>query len=78
MALWNDELIIAIIKGFSGAMALQNDALIIAIIKGSSNLRYLEIDGNDIGDEVTEVLAHTCHKLEYLDPVMASNPNELK
>ncbi|RIA84449.1 hypothetical protein C1645_832259 [Glomus cerebriforme] len=52
---------------FSGAMALQNDALIIAIIKGSPNLTHLEISGNDIGDEVTEALAHTCHKLEYLD-----------
>src|SRR4051794_38956738 len=52
---------------FSGAMALQNDVLIIAIIKGSPNLRHLEISHNDIGDEVTEVLAHTCHKLEHFD-----------
>ncbi|CAI2201035.1 4707_t:CDS:1, partial [Funneliformis geosporum] len=36
---------------FSGAMALQNDVLIIAIIKGSPNLRHLEINHNDIGDE---------------------------
>jgi hypothetical protein len=41
--------------------------LIIAIIKGSLNLRHLEIDGNDITDKVTKVLAHSCHKLEYLD-----------
>ncbi|RIA92731.1 hypothetical protein C1645_820232 [Glomus cerebriforme] len=52
---------------FAGVMALQNDALIIAIIKGSPNLRHIEISGNDIGDEVTEALAHSCHKLEYLD-----------
>ena len=52
---------------FSGAMALQNVVLIIAIIKGSPNLRHLEISGNDIGDGVTEALAYTCHKLEYLD-----------
>jgi hypothetical protein len=52
---------------FSGAMALQNDVLIIAIIKGSPNLRHLEIDHNDIGDEVTEAIAHTCHKLEHLE-----------
>ncbi|EXX58322.1 uncharacterized protein OCT59_020423 [Rhizophagus irregularis] len=52
---------------FSGAMALWNDELIIAIIKGSPNLRHLEIDGNDITDKVTEALAHSCHKLEYLD-----------
>ncbi len=52
---------------FSGTMALWNDELIIAIIKGSLNLRHLEIDGNDIVDRVTEALAHSCHKLEYLD-----------
>ncbi|PKK56584.1 hypothetical protein RhiirC2_799705 [Rhizophagus irregularis] len=52
---------------FSGTMALQNDVLIIAIIKRSPNLRHLEIDHNDIDDEVTEAIAHTCHKLEYLD-----------
>jgi hypothetical protein len=51
---------------FSGAMALQNDELIIAIIKGSLNLRHLEIGHNDIGDEVTEAIAHTCHRLEHL------------
>jgi hypothetical protein len=52
---------------FAGVMALQNDELIIAIIKGSPNLRHLEIGYNDIGDEVTEAIAHTSHKLEYLD-----------
>ncbi|CAB4396543.1 unnamed protein product [Rhizophagus irregularis] len=48
-------------------MAFCNDELIIAIIKGSPNLRHLEIGHNDIGDEVTEAIAHTSHKLEYLD-----------
>ena len=48
-------------------MALWNDELIIAIIRASLNLRHLEIGHNDIGDEVTEALAHTCHKLEYLN-----------
>ncbi|PKY33422.1 hypothetical protein RhiirB3_452287, partial [Rhizophagus irregularis] len=48
-------------------MAFRNDALIVAIIRASPNLRHLEISGNDIGDEVTEALAHSCHKLEYLD-----------
>ncbi|RGB21973.1 hypothetical protein C1646_776890, partial [Rhizophagus diaphanus] len=52
---------------FAGVMAFYNDALIVAIIKASPNLRHLEIDGNDIGDEVTEALAHICQKLEYLD-----------
>ena len=52
---------------FSGAMALWNDELIIAIIRASPNLRHLEIGHIDIGDGVTEALAHTCHKLEYLD-----------
>ncbi|CAG8741746.1 26688_t:CDS:2, partial [Racocetra persica] len=52
---------------FSSVMAFRNDALIVAIIKASSNLRHLEIGSNDIGDEVTEALAHTCYKLEYLD-----------
>ncbi|CAG8795812.1 19303_t:CDS:2, partial [Dentiscutata erythropus] len=37
------------------------------IIRASPNLRHLEIGSNDIGDKVTEALAHTCHKLEYLD-----------
>ncbi|CAG8494708.1 3732_t:CDS:10, partial [Diversispora eburnea] len=60
---------------FAGVMAFRNDALIVAIIRASPNLRHLEISHNDIeighndiGDEVTEALAHTCHKLEYLDP----------
>ena len=48
-------------------MAFRNDALIVAIIRASLNLRHLEIGHNDIGDEVTEALAHSCHKLEYLD-----------
>ncbi|CAI2189143.1 5831_t:CDS:1, partial [Funneliformis geosporum] len=48
-------------------MALQNDVLIIAIIKRSLNLRHIEISGNDIDDEITEALAHICHKLEYLE-----------
>jgi hypothetical protein len=52
---------------FSDAMALQNDVLIIAIIKGSLNLRHLEISHNDIGDEVTKAIAHTCHKLEHFE-----------
>ncbi|CAI2189118.1 4552_t:CDS:2, partial [Funneliformis geosporum] len=52
---------------FSVTMALWNDELIIAIIKGSPNLRHLEIGHNDIGDEVTEVLAYSCYKLEYLN-----------
>ncbi|GBC01362.1 hypothetical protein RclHR1_04160009 [Rhizophagus clarus] len=52
---------------FSGAMAFHNDALIVAIIRAFPNLRYLEIGHNDIGNEVTEALAYTCHKLEYLD-----------
>ncbi len=52
---------------FAGVMAFRNDALIVAIIRASPNLRHLEIGHNDIGDEVTEALAHTCHKLEYLD-----------
>ncbi|GES89914.1 hypothetical protein GLOIN_2v1848414 [Rhizophagus clarus] len=52
---------------FAGVMALWDDALIVAIIRASPNLRHLDISHNDIGDEVTEALAHTCHKLEYLD-----------
>ncbi|CAI2165548.1 2028_t:CDS:2 [Funneliformis geosporum] len=48
-------------------MALWNDILIIAIIKRSLNLRHIEISNNNINDEITEALAHTCHKLEYLD-----------
>ncbi|GBC36163.2 F-box/LRR-repeat protein 15 [Rhizophagus irregularis DAOM 181602=DAOM 197198] len=52
---------------FAGVMAFHNDALIVAIIRTSPNLRHLEIGYNDIGDEVTETLAHTCHKLEHLE-----------
>ena len=52
---------------FSEAIALWDNELIIAIIKGSLNLSHLEINGNDIVDRVTEALAHSCHKLEYLD-----------
>ena len=52
---------------FADVMAFRNDALIVAIIRASPNLRHLDISHNDIGDEVTEALAHTCHKLEYLD-----------
>ncbi|GES85319.1 hypothetical protein GLOIN_2v1848414 [Rhizophagus clarus] len=52
---------------FAGVMTLWDDALIVAIIRASPNLRHLDISHNDIGDEVTEALAHTCHKLEYLD-----------
>ncbi|CAI2176195.1 4536_t:CDS:2, partial [Funneliformis geosporum] len=40
---------------FSGVMALQNNVLIITIIKRSPNLRHIEISGNDIDDEITEV-----------------------
>ncbi|RIA86445.1 hypothetical protein C1645_829260 [Glomus cerebriforme] len=35
--------------------------------KVSPKLRHLKIGHNDIGNKVTKVLAHTCHKLEYLD-----------
>ena len=52
---------------FAGVMALWDDALIMAIIRASPNLRHLEIGHINIGDEVTEALTHTCHKLEYLD-----------
>ncbi len=52
---------------FADVMAFHNDTLIVTIIRASLNLRHLEISHNDIGDEVTEALAHTCHKLEYLD-----------
>ncbi|GBB92723.1 hypothetical protein RclHR1_20480005 [Rhizophagus clarus] len=58
---------------FAGVMALWDDALIVAIIRGSPNLRHLEIGHNDIGDEVTEALAHSCQiarsrpNLKFLD-----------
>ena len=62
---------------FSGAMALWDDRLIIAIIKRSPNLRHIEIGCNDITDKVTEALAHTCHKLEYLDLICCAFVSEL-
>ncbi|CAG8849511.1 13773_t:CDS:2, partial [Racocetra persica] len=37
------------------------------IIGSSLNLKYFDISGNDIGDEVVEAVASTCHELEYLD-----------
>ena len=52
---------------FAGVIAFRNDALIVAIIRASPNLRHLDISHNDIGDEVAEALAHTCHKLEHLE-----------
>ncbi|PKC55003.1 RNI-like protein [Rhizophagus irregularis] len=62
---------------FAGVMAFHNDALIVAIIRTSPNLRHLEISYNDIGDEVTETLAHTCHKLEHLELSGCSFVSEL-
>ncbi|CAI2191532.1 3998_t:CDS:1, partial [Funneliformis geosporum] len=61
---------------FSRVMTLQNNVLIIAIIKQSLNLKHIEICGNEIDDEITEALAHTCHKLEYLDLSCCSFVNE--
>ncbi|CAJ0893097.1 2368_t:CDS:2 [Entrophospora sp. SA101] len=52
---------------FAGVMAFRNDSFIVAIIRSSPNLKHFDISGNDIGDEVVEALAHTCHELEYLD-----------
>ncbi|CAG8810649.1 26966_t:CDS:2, partial [Dentiscutata erythropus] len=37
------------------------------IIRSSPNLKYFDISGNNIGDEVVEAVASTCHELEYLD-----------
>jgi len=48
-------------------MAFRNDSLIVAIIRSSPNLKCFNISHNDIGDEVVEALAHTCHELEYLE-----------
>ncbi len=62
---------------FCGAIVLWDDRLIIVIIKRSLNLRHIEIDCNDITDKVTEVLAHTCHKLEYLDLICCAFVSEL-
>ena len=58
-------------------MAFSNDALTVAIISSFSNLRQLEIYSNDISDKVIEVLAHICHKLEYLDLSSCSFVSEL-
>jgi Leucine-rich repeat (LRR) protein len=52
---------------FSGGMAFRNGALIVAIIGSSPNLRHLDISGNKFADTIIGALAHTCHKLEYLD-----------
>ncbi|CAI2185800.1 9162_t:CDS:2, partial [Funneliformis geosporum] len=61
---------------FSRVMALQNDVLIIAIIKRSLNLRHLEIGHNDIGNEVIEALAYTCHKLDKAKQVSLNQDQE--
>ncbi|CAG8797686.1 11191_t:CDS:2, partial [Dentiscutata erythropus] len=52
---------------FAHVMAFRNNSLIVAIIGSSSNLKYFDISGNNIGDEVVEAVASTCHELEYLD-----------
>jgi len=52
---------------FAHVMAFRNDSLIVAIIRSSPNLKRFNISGNDIGDEVVEAVASTCHELEYLD-----------
>ncbi|CAG8849959.1 34830_t:CDS:1, partial [Gigaspora margarita] len=52
---------------FAHVMAFRNDSLIVAIIRSSPNLKHFNISGNDIGDEVVEAVAGTCHELEYLD-----------
>ncbi|CAG8797533.1 10170_t:CDS:2, partial [Dentiscutata erythropus] len=52
---------------FAHVMAFRNDSLIVAIIESSPNLKYFDISGNDIGDEVVEAVASTCYELEYLD-----------
>jgi len=52
---------------FAGVMAFRNDFLIVAIIRSSPNLKHFNISHNDVGDEVVEALAHTCHEIEYLD-----------
>src|SRR3954466_7676713 len=62
---------------FCGAMALWDDRLIIAIIKRSLNLRHIEISCNDITDKVIKALAHTCHKLEYLNLICCAFVSEL-
>ncbi|CAJ0873538.1 5295_t:CDS:2, partial [Entrophospora sp. SA101] len=52
---------------FSGVMAYLNDDFIVAIIRSSPNLKHFDISGNDIGNDPIEAIAHTCHKLEYLE-----------
>ncbi|CAG8486406.1 13139_t:CDS:2 [Ambispora leptoticha] len=52
---------------FAHDMAFRNDFLIVAIIRSSPNLKHFNISHNDVGDEVVEALAHTCHEIEYLD-----------
>nr|CAG8444472.1 7869_t:CDS:2 [Entrophospora candida] len=52
---------------FANLMGPRNDNLILAIIRSSPNLKHFDISGNNIGDDVIEAVAHTCHKLEYLD-----------
>ncbi|CAG8788953.1 31309_t:CDS:1, partial [Racocetra persica] len=52
---------------FAHVMAFRNNSLIVAIIGSSPNLKYFDISGNDIGDEVVEAVASTCYELEYLD-----------
>ncbi|CAG8845839.1 20213_t:CDS:1, partial [Racocetra persica] len=52
---------------FAYVIAFRNDSLIVAIIGSSPNLKYFDISGNDIGDEVVEAVASTCYELEYLD-----------
>ncbi|CAG8841214.1 16179_t:CDS:2, partial [Racocetra persica] len=39
---------------FAHVIAFQNNFLIVAIIRSSPNLKYFDIFGNDIGDEVVE------------------------
>ncbi|CAG8632195.1 10353_t:CDS:2, partial [Diversispora eburnea] len=52
---------------FAAIMAFRNNSPIVAIIRSSPNLKCFNISGNDIGDEVVEAVANTCHELEYLD-----------
>ncbi|RIA87591.1 hypothetical protein C1645_827591 [Glomus cerebriforme] len=62
---------------FSSIMSFEMNEFIEAIIKTFLNLRHLEINGNDICDKVTEAVAYTCHKLEYLDLSCCSFVGEL-
>ncbi|CAG8684195.1 17226_t:CDS:2 [Gigaspora margarita] len=52
---------------FACVMAFWDDSLIVATIRSSPNLKHFNISSNDIGDEVVEAIASTCHELEYLD-----------